>query len=211
VTRRARPAGRQAAGHAAHRLPRQRQDHAASQAACGIPVDEPRGRGHQRVGEIGIDHDIVACRPRTSRCWPTAASAARCAPTCRTRCASCSASGARPDGGLRPRDHRDHRPGRSGARGADAVQRHHAGHALPARRRGHAGRCVNGAGQHPHPARRAVKQIALADRVFITKSDLAPAEPSRRSGPRWPTSTRARASAPGTPCRVETLCFIDQA
>ena len=73
---------------------------------------------------------------------------------------------------VQPRTAGDDRPSRSGAGAAHGHGASLSGAALPARRRGDGGRCVNGETTLDEHAE-AVKQAAMADRIVLTKTDLA--------------------------------------
>ena len=159
-------------------------------------------------GAIGLDHLLVETRPR-----------GQCAREAGCLCCSCAATSshcprvacpARRDGaGVRPHRHRDHRSGRPGARPArimvDASWRAH-----PARRRRHDDRC----GQRRRYAGRhggLGEQVAIADRLVLTKTDLASPQPALMPGSRRSTRRRPcwrptwRGSMPGDVLRRPPL------
>ena len=188
----------------AHRLPRQRQDDAAL-AAARAPRDGRDGGDRQRARR-GRRSTTTCCAGSTSApcCSATAASAARCAATSPT---SCATSLGRRDRGEIPalpaRRRRDDGPRRPRADPLHAALRAGRQAPLRARARDH----DRGRRQHGLRGAESVQQAAVADRLVVTKTDLADAarrraraatrstRRPRSSRRRSATSTRRRSSA----------------
>ena len=166
------------------------------------------------LGEIPIDHALVREASEDVVVLPAAASAAASPATSCGRCASCISSAPRATvPHFPPRRDRDHGLADPAPAARDAGRDAAGRRALLARGRGHRGGARARRARRSTSIAEAVKQVAMADRLVVTKCDLraaaddrrargapARAQPARDAGARRRGRTRSRAGSSRPAC-----------